>query len=600
MSRGMEPRFAARARGHRETLVLFLILAAGAALRLYGLSWDGGHWLHPDERQIYFVTLDLGWPRSLAEALGPDSPLNPRFFAYGSLPFYLLKVAVAALSPLWPSLQDPDNLHLVGRTLATLFDLGTVYLTYRLVCTSWPASDGGGRARGGVSGRVAGLLAAAIVSLAVIHVQLAHFYTTDPLLTFLVMLTLNLAVDVGHGGGKWQQVALGVAFGLALATKINAALLILVVFVAYGARQTEDTAQGTGLNAQFLTILWRMAPVVILAAIVFVVVQPYALIDWPTFVEDTIRESQIAWGSLQVPYTLQYAGTLPFVYSIWQTAIWGVGLPLGLIVWAGFAAVLIHWLRRGAWYDTLLLAWAAPYLVVTGLLYTRYLRYMLPLVPVLSILAVRSMARLRQSRLWQFGVGGLVIGVLLYALVFSTIYAVPHSWITASAWIYRNIPAGSTLAVEEWDTPLPLGMDVDGQARRSGEYDLRPLPLYGEPDDEAKWGELAADLADSDYLVVSSRRLYGSIPRLPDRYPLATNYYERLFDGELGFVLVGEFTRGAGASSRLLNPRIPPLPAAGPATLRPDESFVVYDHPRALIFRNAGHLPAEELLQRLQ
>jgi hypothetical protein len=605
MSAGMEPRFVGRARGRSETLVLVSILAIGAALRLYGLNWDGGHWLHPDERQIYFVTLGLGWPGSLAEALSPESPLNPHFFAYGSLPFYLLKAVTAVASLLcgpWSpcALQDPDNLHLIGRLLAVLFDLGTVYLTYRLVRVSWPAPDHGGTSSWGEPGRVVGLFAAAVVSLAGIHVQLAHFYTTDPLLTCLVMLTLNLAVDVGRGGGKWRQMALGVAFGLALATKVNAALLLLVVFVAYGERQRAMVAQGEGLNAQFLAILRRMAPIVALAAVVFVVVQPYALIDWQTFVEDTMRESQIAWGSLDVPYTRQYAGTLPFVYSIWQTATWGVGLPLGLIIWASFVAVLIHWLRRGDWHDTVLLAWAAPYLVVTGLLYTRYLRYMLPLVPVLAILAVRTVAGLPRLRLWRLGVGAIALGLLLYTLVFSTLYAVPHSWIAASAWIYGNIPAGSTLAVEEWDTPLPLGIVMDGQARRSEEYNLRTLPLYREPDDEAKWRELVAALADSDYIIVASRRLYGSIPRLPERYPLATKYYEQLFGGELGFVLDGEFTRGVGASSRLLNPRLPPLPAAAPAPLHPDESFVVYDHPRALIFRNARHLAADELLRRLR
>ena len=60
-------------------------------------------------------------------------------------------------------------------------------------------------------GKGAALLAAALVSLAVLHVQLAHFYTVDPLLAFFVMLTLNLAVDVAQGSGRGRQIALGVA-----------------------------------------------------------------------------------------------------------------------------------------------------------------------------------------------------------------------------------------------------------------------------------------------------------------------------------------------------------------------------------------------------
>jgi hypothetical protein len=69
-----------------------------------------------------------------------------------------------------------------------------------------------------------------------------------------------------------------------------------------------------------------------------------------------------------------------------------------------------------------------------------------------------------------------------------------------------------------------------------------------------------------------------------------------LFSGELGFQLEQEFTR----PPTWLNPRIPPFAGAAPALLRPDESFVVYDHPRALIFHNVEYLPADELLRRLR
>jgi hypothetical protein len=182
-----------------------------------------------------------------------------------------------------------------------------------------------------------------------------------------------------------------------------------------------------------------------------------------------------------------------------------------------------------------------------------------------------------------------------YALIFDSMYAAPHPWVTASEWIYRNAPAGNTLAVEHWDTALPLSVEVNGQLAGPTAYETRTLTLYDEPDDTSKWSVLAQDLTESDYLILASRRLYGSIPRRPDRYPVASRYYDLLFAGDLGFELAGEFTRGPD----LLNPRVAPLPGAAPALLRPDESFVVYDHPRALIFRNAGHLPAEEILRLL-
>jgi hypothetical protein len=339
----------------------------------------------------------------------------------------------------------------------------------------------------------------------------------------------------------------------------------------------------------------RMLLPIAVAGVVFVAAQPYALIDWRTFARDTLLESRIAWGALDVPFTRQYAGTLPYLYPIWQSALWGLGLPLGLVAWAGLGALLVRWLRRGLWADTLLLAWSGPYLAVTGLLYARYLRYMLPLVPVLCILAVRLLGSVKSRRLQATGLWLLVAASLTFSMVFVSIYVPVHSWIETSEWIYRKVPAGGTLAVEDWDTRLPLPLDLDGQSRRIEEYDVLTLTLYEEPDDAAKWARLAADLSQSDYLILASRRLYGSIPRLPERYPLAGRYYDMLFAGELGFTAVGEFTRGPV----WLNPRLPPLPGAAPALLRPDESSVVYDHPRALVLRNAERLPPDELLLRI-
>ncbi len=575
--------------GRREILILALILLGGAVLRLYGMGWDGGHWLHPDERQIYFIVAELALPASLAEAVTPDSPLNPGFFAYGSLPFYLLRLVASLAAPLVPALRDSGNLHLAGRLLAALADLSVVYLTYRLARILLPSQGGSGALRTGP------LLAAALVGVALLHVQLSHFYTPDTLLTLFAVLTLNLAADTVKSPSRCRTVALGIALGLALATKTSAAPLVVVVLVAHLPPRPVGDMESPVIGSSPGLALRRTLLSFAIAGVVFVVVQPYALIDWRTFLADTLREAQIAWGVLDVPYTRQYAGTLPYLYPIWQTALWGLGLPLGLVAWAGLGALLVRWLRRGRWADTLLLAFSGPYLAVTGLLYARYLRYMLPLVPVLCILGVRLLADLRFRRFRSVSLWLLPIASLAFSIAYVSIYAPVHTWLDASEWVYRNVPEGSTLAVEDWDVRLPLPLDLEGGPRRIEEYDVLTLTLYHEPDDEVKWTRLATDLARSDYLILASRRLYGSIPRLPVRYPLTSRYYDMLFAGELGYVEVGEFTRGPA----WLNPRMPPLAGAAPALMRPDESFVVYDHPRALLFRNAERLTPDALLLRI-
>ena len=84
-------------------------------------------------------------------------------------------------------------------------------------------------------------------------------------------------------------------------------------------------------------------------------------------------------------------------------------------------------------------------------------------------------------------------------------------------------------------------------------------------------------------LVLSSNRLYASIPRLPWRYPVQIRYYQLLFAGQLGFTPVYTATS---------------YPTLGPWTIvddSADESFTVYDHPKVLIFRKTRVLSDAEL-----
>ena len=60
------------------------------------------------------------------------------------------------------------------------------------------------------------------------------------------------------------------------------------------------------------------------------------------------------------------------------------------------------------------------------------------------------------------------------------------------------------------------------------------LPMY-EEDTRQKFETIRDTLRDCDYLVLASNRLWRTIPRLPERYPMSTRYYAALFDGELGY-----------------------------------------------------------------
>jgi YYY domain-containing protein len=171
----------------------------------------------------------------------------------------------------------------------------------------------------------------------------------------------------------------------------------------------------------------------------------------------------------------------------------------------------------------------------------------------------------------------------LWALAFSNgIYGQPLSRFQASDWIYANIPAGSTLATEHWDDRLPLARPGEDPGR----YRYAELALY-DPETPDKRTKLEGVLDQSQYIVMASRRLIGSIPRLPERYPMATEYYQLLESGQLGFQLVGRFQT---------EPSLGPLKFDDSLA---QEDFTVYDHPLVEVWQKTPAYSSATMRQEL-
>lgn len=598
-----------------ELATLGLILLVGAALRWHGLAWDEGYLFHPDERQIMLLVSNLSLPASPLDFFSASSPLNPHFFAYGSFPIYLLR-ALAPLAPPTAIVGPWQNdvivrWVLLGRALSALFDLGTVGLTFML-----------GRR---VYDRRVGLLAAACVAATVLHVQLSHFYAVDTLLTFFVMLTLyaawRLAESEVESRTRWKIIC-GIALGLALATKVSAAPL---VFPVGGAclRVAGATLAGQGISRRASSI-WRairrpLLQILAIALLVFIVTQPYAVIDAVEFVRDVFRETFVARGWLDYPYTRQFAGTLPFVYQVWQGAVWAMGLPLGIFAWGGGALLVYHWWKTREWRDAFILSWLLVYFVVIGAQYAKYLRYLLPLLPVLHLAAARACVNLLAPRRFLRGVlVGIVLGAsVLYSVAFVRMYDQEHPWLTASRWIYDNVRPGASLVVEQWDDALPTLIPFAQGARRGSEFKQETVALY-EPDDDNKRAQLAQTLARADVIILASQRVYASIGRLPARYPMTTRYYQELFDGALGFepvmttridpnlfaVTIRDNPRAglafnASSADRLLDREDCCADSVVWSWGFADESFSVYDHPQPILFRKVRALTFAEIYSLL-
>ena len=609
-------------------LGLVAILFVAACFRLYGLAWDGGYMFHPDERKILLVTSELRLPSNAFDVFSGDSPLNPKFFAYGSFPIYLLKV-LGAFAPT-PTLavpwrEDFVGLALFGRALSALFDLGTIALTFLLARRLYDAQTG--------------LIAAACLAVTVLHIQLSHFYTVDTLLTMLIVATMFFAARFAQGRKRRDAAALGVVFGLALATKVTAAPLLVPILVAvvHASRRAEERGsggageqRGRGAEEQrskgailpclsaplhlcktWFRQVWHtritLARILAVALAAFVVTQPYALLDPIRYFGQVGTESLIARGGLDYPYTRQYADTLPFIYPIVQSSIWGMGLPLGIFAWLGSALFAYRFWRNRDWRAGFILAWALVYFMIVGAQHAKYLRYLLPLTPFLFIMAVSGF-RFQVSRITHHVLLSTAYCLLLtlslaYAIAFTSLYSREHPWLAISRWMYANISPRATMAVEHWDDELPVPMQLDAGPRAPTEYRLLTLQMYDD-DNAAKLEKMVNTLSESDYVVLATQRLSTPITRLAQRYPISSRYYRMLFDGQLGFELAASAVNGIAFDGLVIaddrfDGIAPPLFSSSDALVwnwgRADESFTVYDHPLPLVFKKTRARSGDEL-----
>ncbi|MBI2962906.1 MAG: hypothetical protein HYY35_04065, partial [Deltaproteobacteria bacterium] len=545
--------------------VVVALLLAAALLRLQGLDWDEGQHLHPDERFLTMVETAISLPDSFSEYLDTArSPLNPanrgyKFFVYGTLPLFLVR-AVGQ----WLGLADYAHVHLVGRALSASFDLGTFGLTYWL-----------GAALGG---RRVGVIACALQAFSVTSIQNAHFFTVDSAGAFFATAALCALVCFADRGSAAAQILFGALLALALGCRINLALLGAVhpIALLYAWKR-----RGAPLGRLALGTLAAALG----AAVTFRLVQPYAFAG-PGFFDLSIARDFLAslrevrglvTGEVDYPPAMQWIGRAPILFPARNLLLWGIGPAWGLAALLGAAGAL-----AGRGVPRLEKAGVARIAVLWGLAlfgyhawqFTPTGRYFLPVVPVLALCAAWALgARRRTVAAWT-----VVALTAAWAVAFTAIYRRPMSRVEASRWIYANVPARSTLAIEHWDDGLPLPV----RGARRVPYRTIELRLYDE-DSEAKRSTLVDWLAQADYVVLSSNRLYGSIPRAPWRHPLTRRYYALLFSGALGFRLERSFT----SYPRIGSWEIPDDDA--------EEAFTVYDHPHVLVFRKTEAFSRENV-----
>jgi MFS family permease len=414
-----------------DITILILITLAGALLRAPGIPHGIG--FHPDERHMVMVTESL-----------PRQGMNPKSFAYGSFSFYMAWAFAQVVKPVWAFAGTYDGLFYSGRAFCTLMGTVAIALTYHLAVLLYRRS-------------AVGLLAAFLMACNVFHLQLSRYFTSDIPLTTLCLICMIALVKAHQKGTLWSFLVFGACTGLATATKISSVFLASPLFVVLGLALIKEWPR-TDSTKRFLKVLaiivggftlcgvvlfltyWKGYPRILgyrvaqqaflvplsvpflagisillrkhskalsklfacfaVGVLVFTLAEPYAILDFETFLRHTREQTSMVRGMWRPPYTIQYERTVPYLYHLKQMLWYTMGWPVFTVVALGFIAaslrVVIDLLdkifrrelaSKSLTTEMIPLVFVGVFFLATGYFQVKFPRYLLPLYPMLLIFA---------------------------------------------------------------------------------------------------------------------------------------------------------------------------------------------------------------------
>lgn len=534
---------------HTFFFILVLILIA-SVFRFYNINWDQSHFFHPDERNIDNAVSRISF----------FSQLNPMFFAYGGFSIYLYRVGAEIMSLITSNaswLSDWEHINSIGRFFSAFFSTLTIVPIYFLTKK--------------ISDKKTALLAVTFYTFSVTSIQTAHYGVTESLIALIGVSICLFSVTLYKKITFKNAIALAMVLGIGIAAKTTAISFIIMPLIAYFFILVKR-------QSKFLRLFFNFLIFICISFFIFALFSPYTFLDHEKFMESMRYESGVVSGSLPVVYTFQFINTIPYVFAI-QNFFWQIGLNTVFCI-LGFIYVLFTTVKNKKIELLIFVTFPLLYFLYVGAWHTKFLRYMVPIIPFLLISSSIFLLRIKEKFkiTGSFIISFILISTIAWALAFFSIYLRPQTRIEASKWIYYNVPHQNKILNEQWDDGLPVPLD----GFTPNQYRITSLAMY-DSDNQDKINYLASNLSDANYIVFNSRRLYGTLINLEDKYPITSRYYKLLFAEQLGYKKVAEFTSYPSILGITINDD------------KSEETFQVYDHPKVIIFKNENRFSEEKL-----
>lgn len=418
------PRFSHYVRGYK---VLWSILILSLILNSWGIHWGAPKVWHPDE--IIDRALQMVTARSL----------NPHYFTYGGLHYYVL--GAVAIIPVYlqsvifdppPPREDSlarsrwwqpriSRIIVIARMISAAMSTAVVFFTFVIGKILFDKSST--------------YLAALFLSVSMPFVAVAHFATVDSPANFWYWLSCLFSLLMWKRGDRIWYVLAAVTAGFAIGIKVDRLIILLPLLLAHFLRR-----EGFGLRR--LITLALLIPTGYLLANPVVFTSTFEFLDG--FTRDMFYQALKGRG----PEGSTYLQVLHDMRS-------GLGWPLFAVALFGLAYAFYNLASsRNSSSMLWLLSTFLPYYLIFGStsVQSYYLTCFFPPLMILAAYGCVSLVYVL-PRHYAFVAHSIIAGIVLYSLMYTLAIVVQFSndsRYLAAGWIDRNVPANRTVEIGEW------------------------------------------------------------------------------------------------------------------------------------------------------
>lgn len=527
---------------HKHILISLLLL--GAFLYFYNSNWGAPFYFHPDERNIASAVTQIRFP----------TEMNPHFFAYGSLPIYVIYfIGVAFNSISFDSsiyhVNFPQAI-LISRLLSAFFALALIPLVYSI-----------GRK---LQDSTTGIISAGLVALNPGIIQFAHFGTYEMWLTFFSTLLFWCCLKIIKYNSIRFFVYASFILGILFSIKITSLILFPVPFIAYGIHLLKKSSPLKKIIQVFSLLIISGCSI----TVVYTATNPYVFIDTPAFISSMNYETAVGLGKLPVFYTQTFYETIPILYQITHIFPFLINPIMTIVSLIGVPIILYLYIQQKNIRYGILLCFFFLLFLSQSFLFIKWTRNMVPTLPFLFLI-IALVLSLAKNRLPHVLFVLFSINALFSLSFFITAYVMPDSRVTAYANAVKIMPKNARILSEMYDLGITPYNSMYPNITLFNTYDTDANST------DFNYTTWKTALTDTDYIILPSQRVLQSRLQNEKRFPVGNRIYTQLLTETSNFKKIYETPCNIFCQITYL----------GDPLFRYEQTTAVFDRPTVIILK---------------